>query len=236
MPSSLKLFWLLFVPLLPPLWITFTARMLLPEIAFHHGPFTPQHRLDWTESAWPKATFYQKANAVVGDTDIKEATFISPHDFAPWAVFSRHGPSWVPHCSSIGPIWGWLRTGTGWAELEYGRVLWGCPATPDITQTLRGPPAHWWESPRGTKGLKFAKGLHFFVGRSWGQYRMFIPWQHIPQGSNMGKVHAGCCCFPTFVCKPKGTPGMMGKGGTGAGYLPTWVLKRWSGGFIYYYR
>lgn len=125
MPSSLKLFWLSFVLLLPPLWISFIAQSLLQEIALHHCPFTPQHRLDQTWShLWPKATFCQRANTIMGDTDVKESTPISPHDFPPWDLFPSHGPPWVPHCSSTGPIWGWLRRGTGWAELECGRVLW----------------------------------------------------------------------------------------------------------------
>lgn len=167
MPSSLKLFWLSFAPLLSPLWITFTAQRLFQEIAFQPCPFTAQHRLDWTRShLWPKAAFCQKANTVMGDADVKDATSISPTTSLPGLC----SPGVVlPECrieAQQTPSGG--GSGEGQAEQSWSLAEFvGCPAAPDITQTLRDPPAapgavppaRWWESPSGTKGGNLLRGF-----------------------------------------------------------------------------
>lgn len=103
--------------------------------------------------------------------------------------------------------WLWERQGRSLVLLSCCSHLWlsgQLSPSPSVLPSCHEQPGLWAQhhSNRG----KFAKGLHCFAGRRGGrgQYRVSIPWQHIPQGFSMARVSTGGSCLPTYRHEPKG--------------------------------
>lgn len=241
MPGSLKPFCLSFVPLLPSLWNTSAAWMFWEEIAFHHRLFTPQHRLDWMQRhLWPQATFCQKADAGVGDTDVKEVTSSgrSPQHTSPGsALQARSWPS-----ATLQLSWPRLRVAQDRGRLRRagaGQSVVEVPCSTPHRPPSEGPHScrrscaasslvgvtHW------HKGSEVCWGISLLRRQGGGEDNR----RCLSCGSTPGRSAQGP--LASRLCPRRGGEDMMREGGARAGcYLPTWVLQRWAGSFIYYCR